>query len=110
MASYEDAQQCPMCKVPGEVTNKTSARQFTLEVPKGSQYHTIFCRNDRCKWYDSSWVVLVYPDGTIPDPRPRSSEPRRPKQFEVSKAMQAQMDARFQEMLAQQRRPGTETR
>jgi hypothetical protein len=61
-ASYEEATRCPKCEMPGRVRSK----QPVLGRPKGTQLHLVYCENDRCTWYDTSWPVQVNPDGTVP--------------------------------------------
>lgn len=66
MTSFEEAKRCPKCELPGEdmgATPKTSPN-----TGKPVKVHTIFCRNDVCKWFNTSWIVQVNDDGTIPEP------------------------------------------
>ena len=57
--AYEEATRCPRCKHPGKVTAIKPA-------PNGTA-HVVDCQTATCEWYDTSWVVQVRPDGTIPD-------------------------------------------
>lgn len=34
---------------------------------RGVVAHMIFCRNDKCEWFDTSWVVQVNADGSVPE-------------------------------------------
>lgn len=72
MTTLEEVQRCPQCDFPGEVT-----RHGHLSGTERRSYSLIFfCRNKRCRWYDTSWIVQVRADGTFP-PALR----KRPKQF-----------------------------
>jgi hypothetical protein len=62
---YEEAKKCPRCGMPGEVTGRMPAPN-TLP---GTQLHTITCRNEGCRWYSTSWIIQVNPDGSIPPPQ-----------------------------------------
>lgn len=66
MTSYEDAKHCPKCDLTGELTKVSSAGRG---APRGTQVHTLTCRNSRCSWCDTNWDIQVNPDGTIPEPR-----------------------------------------
>lgn len=59
---YETATRCPRCDIPGQVVSKLPA---TSGRP-GTVVHVVFCRNQACVWCDSSWIVQVNRDGTIP--------------------------------------------
>lgn len=61
--TYEEAKRCPKCQEPGEKTKEEVARR----VP-GARLHTIHCRNSRCSWYNTPYIIQVNPDGTIPRP------------------------------------------
>lgn len=67
-STYEEAKRCPRCSQPGvDVSNRIG--------PRGVRIHTIICKNQRCKWYDTNYIIQVNADGTIPDPileRPKS--------------------------------------
>jgi len=58
----DDAKLCPRCKLPGEETAKIPTRK------RGTYALHMMCRNERCKWFNTGWLVQVNPDGTVPDP------------------------------------------
>ena len=62
MASLDEAQKCPKCGLTGNVRNE---RMF----PDRTKLLNIYCENDRCSWYNTSWNVSVRSDGSIPDPQ-----------------------------------------
>lgn len=66
MTTYEEARRCPRCSELGE---HVEAEDRTLKVgpSRGSRMIKIYCRNERCKWYNTAWTVQRRPDGTIPD-------------------------------------------
>lgn len=89
MTTYEEAKRCPRCEEPGQVIGQTHG-------PRGSQIHQIQCRNSRCKWFNTAYVVQVNADGTIPDPveNRRKDFPALPNrnQEQVDQAMQRLLD------------------
>lgn len=58
--SFEEAKACPKCGLTG-TEGKATKR------PGGGKNVPITCMNERCRWYDTSWVITIRPDGTIPD-------------------------------------------
>lgn len=63
MTTFEDACRCPRCDKPGEAT-------MAKPLPAGGKMHYIFCRTPLCPWQDTSWMVQVRADGTIPERNP----------------------------------------
>lgn len=61
--TYEEAARCPRCEQPGQ-----EVAAGTHQMKGGSELRTIYCRNPRCSWCDTPWVVQVNPDGTVPPP------------------------------------------
>jgi hypothetical protein len=59
----DEAKQCPKCKQPGELEDKAVAKNSD-----GSKVVNVYCRNPRCKWFNTPWLVQINADGTIPDP------------------------------------------
>lgn len=72
--TFEDLKHCPKCKEPGEDGGSVPAPGS----PKGTRLHTIYCRNERCKWLDTPWFVQVNPDGSVPK---ASDHTKRPKLY-----------------------------
>ena len=60
MASLDEAQKCPKCAFTGAVR---SERTF----PDRTKLLSIYCENERCSWYNTSWNVSVRSDGSIPE-------------------------------------------
>lgn len=73
MATLEEASRCPKCQEVGD----QGAPQRSNKP--GVNIIPFTCKNERCRWYNTAWLVQVNPDGTIPDP---SEVPRGPKQFD----------------------------
>jgi|SRR5882757_514704 len=73
--AFETASICPRCDTPGE--DRKEERE-----PKGSTLHYIYCVNDRCKWFDTFWIVTVNADGTVPAPKDHTGEKKIYKGFE----------------------------
>lgn len=61
MATFEEARRCPKCDKPGEDMGGRPSQR------RGTKVHTIFCRTELCSWYNTSWLVSVNEDGTVPD-------------------------------------------
>lgn len=74
--TLEQAKRCPRCEQPGEQVRSTRAPGRIGLL--GARVLTIECRNERCKWFDSSWLVQINPDGSIPEP---NTSPNRDKAF-----------------------------
>lgn len=67
MATFEEAQKCPKCSTPGEISAERS-------LPRSKdKLVTLICKNSTCKWFNTTYVVQRRPDGSVPDPdtRPR---------------------------------------
>lgn len=70
--TFEDAKRCPKCDKPGRIHQ---------EFPRGPHtVYTIMCETELCLWYNTTWVVQVNADGSIPN-RDRELAPRQPKTF-----------------------------
>jgi hypothetical protein len=73
MATFEEAQRCPKCTLPGE------ARTPILVPDKpGYKVVTCTCRNKHCRWFNTGWAIQINPDGSVPEPRQRQPEDREP--------------------------------
>lgn len=64
--TLEEARRCPKCNEPGHDTGNTTNRLHG--ATRGAIIHEYKCMNQRCKWYDTSYLVQTNPDGTIPPP------------------------------------------
>lgn len=60
-STFEEARRCPKCEQPGAVVAEKVG-------PHGSKIHTIMCMNSRCTWNNTTYIVQVNPDGTVPPP------------------------------------------
>jgi len=87
--TFEDRTHCPKCKEAGEETSSVPAP----EAPKGTTLKTIYCRNKRCRWFDTCWMVQVNPDGSVPEPVDHSKKPKSYLGFETHKEEAAQIMA-----------------
>jgi hypothetical protein len=100
-ATWSDAIQCPKCRLTGEHMPKESKQVSTRDgdgnrihgVTPGAKLHKIYCRNPRCKWFNTNWTVQVNPDGSIPEPDTH----RRPRQYAApDAALAAQINGRLE--------------
>lgn len=81
--TYEEAARCPKCEEPGQ-----EVAAETRTIRGGAQLRTIYCRNSRCAWCNTPWVVQVNPDGTVPPPTTdrQKSFPKLPDRTEAVQA------------------------
>ena len=110
-ATWDDAIQCPRCGLSGEhmpkekkqIGIRDGAGNRIQGVTPGSRLEKIYCRNSRCKWFNTNWTVQVNPDGSIPEPDTH----RRPRQYtKPDAAFAAQMKSRFDAIEAATREGG----
>lgn len=94
--TWQEAIACPRCGLTGDEATK-ERRQVRPQpgATKGATTHVFYCRNNRCRWFNTSWTVQVNPDGTIPDPNEY-----RPKQFtdRYDPALAAQIKANIERL------------
>ena len=102
--TFEDAKHCPKCDMPGEDVSSQPGRDS-----KNRQVllHMIFCRNDACPWFNTSWVVQVNSDGSIPQPYSQIGEKKYPL---VSPETATRIEESIQRQLAAETQPGAEVR
>lgn len=97
--TFEIAKRCPRCEQPGQEVETRRQRD-------GSKLHTFMCRNARCRWNNTTYVVQVNSDGSIPPPNTH-----RPKTFPaLPNRDQEKIDEANLRMLENQMRTGTEIR
>lgn len=65
--TYEEATRCPKCGQPGNVRRKTAPPKGAGLKP-GTMIHHVYCEHELCPWYDTTWMVQVNPDGSVPPP------------------------------------------
>jgi len=63
VTTLEEAKRCPRCEEPGE---HVAAEDRALRSIRGAKVIKIYCRNQRCKWYNTPWTIQVNSNGTIP--------------------------------------------
>jgi len=72
--TLEEARRCPRCNEPGELGEKRPVSVWgrdgrrIMGITPGAMLHLFYCRNKRCKWFNTPWEVQINPDGTIPPP------------------------------------------
>lgn len=102
----EEARRCPKCKKPGEVRKTEPAKN----MPTGTKIQHVFCVTDRCKWFDTPWMVQVNPDGTIPPATDHKGKPKQYQGFEGHDELAQQLIKAVQADDAASIRPGSEIR
>jgi len=89
--SYEEAKRCPKCQNPGREVSSRRRRD-------GSELKTIACGNARCSWFDTTYVVQINADGTIPEPT-LDRDKSFPALPDRTDAVQAQMQRLYEQTL-----------
>lgn len=59
--TFEQARRCPICEFPGR-------DESFRPGPRNSKLHVIRCMNERCRWYNTTYIVQVNFDGTVSEP------------------------------------------
>jgi hypothetical protein len=96
MATFDEANHCPKCNEPGEVGSKRPSAK------PGVSAIVCTCRNKRCKWFNTGWVIQINPNGTVPEARDRSQSDREPRQYErVNSVLFNQRSRAMQEIASQ---------
>jgi hypothetical protein len=72
MPTYEEAKRCPKCKQPGRLKSVENPivspeDRVRFDIQRGAKVETYVCINERCRWFETGWVVQLNPDGSIPD-------------------------------------------
>jgi hypothetical protein len=90
--TFEEARRCPKCQQPGRDQGFRTQRN-------GSKIHTIACHNGRCVWNNTTWIVQVNADGSIPEPTldRDKSFPKLPERSD--EAMRNQFDRLYEQTL-----------
>lgn len=68
--TFEQARMCPKCKHYGTLLG-------SVPGPRGSKVETYKCETEVCPWYNTSWIVQINQDGSIPN------RTEGPKEFPV---------------------------
>jgi hypothetical protein len=105
MASYEDAQRCPKCDQPGE----EGKREPILGSGGDSAVH-IWCRNERCEWFNTPWFVTIKADGTVPDPVDHTNDLKLYQGFEFHDEEAAAIIKNLESLNEISTKPGGEIR
>lgn len=57
--TFEEARSCPRCGQYGEERTRHPGE-------RGSTVYVFVCKTEGCKWEDTTWLVQVNRDGSIP--------------------------------------------
>jgi hypothetical protein len=104
--SFEEAKDCPKCGKPGE----DMGGRVVAGGKRGSKTHTIYCRNELCPWLDTPYFVTRNPDGSIPEAKNHTGEPKLYQGFEGHDDMAKQLIDELKASEQAQLNPGTELR
>jgi hypothetical protein len=61
-SQWEEATRCPKCGKPGKDLGGKPGRR------RGVLVHSILCETQLCRWFNTTWLVQVNEDGSIPKP------------------------------------------
>lgn len=61
--TFEEAKRCPKCDNPGELMSTRNVRD---NEGRPAKVHILRCQNNRCRWFETDWVVQQLEDGTVP--------------------------------------------
>lgn len=103
--TFEEAKVCPKCGQPGEDVRNVPAKGI-----RGARVHTIYCRKDGCKWYNTCWFVQVNKDGSIPPAMDHSRTPKQYEGFQGHDQMAIDLVNELKRASALQELPGSEIR
>jgi hypothetical protein len=103
--TFEEAKKCPKCGKPGE---DAGVRRAPGNLgSQGVTLHTIFCRTELCRWYNTPYYIQVNADGSVPPPRDHTGEPKLYQGFEDHDRIAAEIEAAVRNTDALSRRSGT---
>jgi hypothetical protein len=99
--TWDEASKCPEDESTGKVVSRK-------QQGRAGQLVTLECQLTRCQYHDMGWVILVRPDGTIPD----KVEPSQREKTDFDAVLYRQRRARYIEALERQAseetKPGAE--
>ena len=107
--TYEIATRCPRCNLPGQVVSKNPST-----VKRGAFVHMVFCRTPECPWENTSWVVQVNQDGSVPpaiDHKKNPDTKNYPSRAPIGRDEQEYVDriqAQIERQVELEMKPGTE--
>jgi hypothetical protein len=90
--TFEEAKECPKCHRPGKEDGVRAGRR------RGVLVHTIRCMTQLCPWYNTTWLVQVNEDGSIPEAYSQLGAKQFPKvsqqtETRINEALQRQLEA-----------------
>lgn len=98
MATLEEARKCPKCDQPGKEESRRPAGRGQGDLV------TFICQTTLCMWFGGVCrVVQIRPDGSIPDPSPRTKQYPTLPTTNATRAID-----QLNQLLEAQRKPGGE--
>ena len=94
-SQWEESKRCPICDRPGEeVATNLPGHKITNQPDRaGGKVYTFKCITEMCRWFDTTWIVQVRADGTIPMRAPGD------KQFApISKAIETMAENEMEDL------------
>jgi len=73
--TFEVAKRCPTCSQPGQ-EYLTQPAPAAAGLPRGTKIVHIRCEHTLCPDYAGVWLVQVNPDGSVPEPKNHTGEPK----------------------------------
>jgi hypothetical protein len=102
--TFEEAKKCPKCGLPGEDSSTQPVVSRDLKMGRAAA-HTIYCRNDKCSWLNTAWIVQVNPDGTVPVADYSKTQPKQFPMPVIDEVERRVVDA-VERQLAQETKSG----
>jgi len=76
-SELDKRKRCPRCKEPGELEGIRPTQDLTKKVI------TMVCRNSRCEWENTGWLITVMLDGSLPAEEAPEVLRAKPRAFPV---------------------------
>lgn len=90
-STFDAARRCPKCEELGHLTESKS-------IARGNKLHTVICRNERCRWFNTAYVVETNEKGEVAPPRTRMNK-TYPVIPDLTERVRAQLDRQVQQEL-----------
>lgn len=82
--TFDAARRCPKCAELGFLKD-------SKPIARGNKLHTVICLNERCRWFNTAYVVETNEKGEVAPPRTRMSK-AYPVIPDLTERVQAQLD------------------
>lgn len=92
-SEWEEATRCPRCENSGKEVSVNSPGNKITGKPdsRAGKVFTIRCETELCRWFNTTWIVQVRPDGTIPR-RTAGEKQFKPMSDSVERIAEAELE------------------